>query len=47
MVKLSFEEMTTAMVIIQLTRNNSYKTLGEINNLLKPCNDDIDMEKVC
>lgn len=47
MEKLTFEEMTAAMVIIQLTRNDSYKTLWEINDLLKPYNDDINMGKVC
>ena len=44
MTKLTFEEMTAAMVIMQLTNNNSQKTLDDVNNFLES---DIDMEKVC
>lgn len=44
MTKLTFEEMTAAMVIIQLTRKNSHKTLADVNEFLEA---DIAMEKVC
>lgn len=44
MTKLTFEEMTAAMVIAQLTRNNSNKTLADVNEFLEV---DIDMEIVC
>ena len=44
MTKLTFEEMTAAMVIAQLTRNNSNKTLADVNEFLEA---DINMENVC
>lgn len=44
MTKLTFEEMTAAMVIAQLTRNNSNKTLADVNEFLET---DINMENVC
>lgn len=44
MTKLTFEEMTAAMVIMQLTNSNSQKTLEYVNDFLEG---DIDMEKVC
>ena len=44
MTKLTFEEMTAAMVIAQLTRNNSNKTLVDVNEFLEA---DINMENVC
>lgn len=44
MTKLTFEEMTAAMVIAQLTHNNSNKTLADVNEFLEA---DINMENVC
>lgn len=44
MTKLTFEEMTAAMVIMKLTSNNSQKTLDDVNDFLE---NDIDMGKVC
>lgn len=44
MTKLTFEEMTAAMVIAQLTRNNSNKTLADVNEFLEA---DINMKNVC
>ena len=44
MTKLTFEEMTATMVIMQLTNSNSQKTLDDVNDFLES---DIDMEKVC
>lgn len=42
--KLTFEEMTAAMVIAQLTRKNSQKTIADVKEFLE---EDINMEKVC
>lgn len=47
MTKLTFEEMTAAMVILQLTHNNSNLALADVNDMLKSDNHDIDMDKVC
>lgn len=44
MTKLTFEEMTAAMVIAQLTRNSSNKALADVNEFLEA---NINMEKIC
>lgn len=44
MTKLTFEEMTVAMVIMQLTNSNSQKTLDDVKDFLES---DVDMGKVC
>ena len=44
MTKLTFEEMTAAMVIAQLTSNSSQKSIADVTEFLEA---DIDMEKVC
>ena len=44
MTKLTFEEMTVAMVIMQLTNSNSQKTLDDVKDFL---GSDVDMGKVC